>query len=112
MLSIFELKRLIPIHDLILKSKLLSCSSVFTIMVTFASGTIIHASENSGTNSDNKINNQAILVMLGGSRFGLSMADKIIKIAEHFDEQFIIFRLNCFHQIYKQRIHRNSEVKK
>ncbi|MBS3167228.1 hypothetical protein J4403_03395 [Candidatus Woesearchaeota archaeon] len=41
--------------------------------------------------SENKVSNNAILVMLGGSRFGLFMADKIIKLAEELNEQFIIF---------------------
>ena len=38
--------------------------------------------------SENKVSNNAILVMLGGSRFGLFMADKIIKLAEELNEQF------------------------
>ncbi len=32
-----------------------------------------------------------ILVMLGGSKFGFSVAEKIIKIAKNFNEDFIIF---------------------
>ncbi|MBU2633872.1 MAG: hypothetical protein KJ674_01365 [Nanoarchaeota archaeon] len=34
---------------------------------------------------------EPILVMLGGSKFGIELAKKIVNIADNFDEEFIIF---------------------
>lgn len=38
-----------------------------------------------------KLEKEPILVSIGGSKFGLSLIENIIKIADKFDEQFIIF---------------------
>lgn len=38
-----------------------------------------------------KLKKKPILIMLGGSKFGFSIAEKIIKISKNFNENFIIF---------------------